>query len=178
MPLPASHPPPPSLNDLVVGDSMLRPFEHLSWPSHLNVVVQPLSGAGFGKVVERSLAFSYSLVSVIVIHGRVNDASKASGDLAASFAGTCSNALRALSASFAGRKVAISMACMTKSDKVNLSVANVNKQLRLLARGGCFFLLSNNNVRFSNLSDTVHLNAAGTANFFHNVLKGIESAAL
>ena len=72
-------------------------------------------------------------------------------------------ALGTLKARFSGAKVAISTICLTRSAELNLRMAATNERLRGLAWSGSSSLVSNNNIQITDLTDTVHLNAAGTA---------------
>ena len=166
--------PPPSLKVLLFSDSMMRPLEALSWPSPFRVLTHVCRGATLEQVVQQSLPFAPSC-DIFLLHAGVNDASKISVEFDAHFESACRRAFASVTASFDQRKVLVSTICLTKSDAVNLRVASANRILRDQARANGWPVVSNDNVRFSDLSDTVHLNAAGTARVFRNLLLGLRS---
>lgn len=74
-----------------------------------------------------------------------------------------------------GRRVVCSTVCQSKSSVLNLRVAIANTILREHAGLGHWGLVSNDNIRFADLRDDVHLNAAGTARIFCNILQAFRS---
>ena len=89
---------------------------------------------------------------------------------------SCDQVSRILSASLGGRKVLFSTICQNKSDELNMRVACANQALRSMALAKGWLLVSNDNVHFADLHDTVHLNAAGTARLYRNILISLRSA--
>ena len=128
------------------------------------VNVRCFSGAKLGTIIKKCLDLDVRS-DILILHAGVNDASRGGG---ASFANDF--ALGALKACFSGAKVAVSTVCLTRSGEINLRVAAANERLRGLARSGSFALILNDNIRVTDLTDTVHLNAAGTARLFNNIL--------
>ena len=169
-------PPPPPARDrhvVIFGDSMLRPFQSLSWPAPFAVSVRCFSGATLDFLVRRCLLLT-SRCDILVLHGGVNDASRGGASFIDNFSSSCDSALRALKGVL-GVNVAISTICLTKSGEINLRVAAANECLRGVARSGPYALISNDNIRVTDLTDTVHLNAAGTARLYNNILQCLES---
>ena len=160
---------------LVFSDSMLRPLQALSWPAPFKVLVHSHGGATLEQVVRRSLPYASSC-DVFLLHAGVNDASRNAQDFEARFVKSCDAASRAVSAGFGACKVLVSTVCLTKSDDLNLRVAVANQALRVLVAKRGWSLVSNDNIRTSDLRDTVHLNAAGTARLFRNILISLRSA--
>ena len=180
---PRSRLPPPSPSParscrvVVFGDSMLRPFESLSWPAPFSVTVRCFSGGGLDLVIKKCLDLDVRC-DILILHAGVNDASRGGASFAAAFSATCAFTLGALRARFSGAKVAISTVCLTRSDEINLRVAAANVCLRDMARSGSFALISNDNIRVTDLTDTVHLNAAGTARLYSNILLHLGSLSV
>ena len=156
---------------------MLRPFESLSWPAPFSVTVRCFSGGGLDLVIKKCLDLDVRC-DVLILHAGVNDASRGGASFAAAFSATCAFTLGALRARFSGAKVAISTVCLTRSDEINLRVAAANVCLRDMARSGSFALISNDNIRVTDLTDTVHLNAAGTARLYSNILLHLGSLSV
>ena len=124
--LPTSLPPPaPSCRVVVAADSMLHPFEVLSWPAPYAVSVRCFSGGRLEMIIKKCLSLSLHC-NVFVFHAGVNDASRGGVSFADNFLSSWDFALRALTARFSEAKVAISTICLTKSDKINLRVAAAN----------------------------------------------------
>ena len=121
-----------------------------------------------------ALSFSSSACDVVLLHAGVNDASKARDSFADDLDATFAFSLRALS-SLSPRRIVLSTACLTKSSDVNLRVAAFNQRLRDLARDGGFHVLSNDNLRFTDLADEVHLNAAVAARLYRNIVSCLQS---
>ena len=179
---PAVAPPPPSpplpaRRVLVIGDSILRPLERLRWPAPFCVLVRCFSGAPLRTVVQRLLPFSSSQCDVVVLHAGVNDASRGGDSFSADFRASCDYARRALDACFGGRRVIVSLLCLTSDGAVNSRVALANQCLRDLALAQGWGVISNDNIRVTDLTDTVHLNAAGTARFYGNMLNFLRDDA-
>ena len=74
---------------LIIVDSILKPLEHLLWPSPYKVLVRCLSGAGLRAAVLKSQVYSASSFDVIVLHAGVNDASCGSGSFEDEFRASC-----------------------------------------------------------------------------------------
>ena len=172
--LPAPAPSAP-VKVLVFSDSMLRPLRALVWPAPFRVLVHPHGGATLEQVVRRSMALA-STCDVFVLHAGVNDVSRNAVDFEARFSASCEKISRAITSSFGPRRVFISTVCLTKSDELNLRVATANHALRALANSRGWSLISNDNIRTTDLRDTVHLNAAGTARVFRNILISLRTA--
>ena len=176
-------PPPPAVlpvalkRVLVFSDSMLCSLENLSWPAPLRVVVRCFSGAGLKSVVNHCLRFLPSAFDMALIHAGVNDASRGGDDFEDVFGSSCAYARVALKKRFPESRVAFSLACVTASAPVNARVVVVNRMLRETAASRGFGLLSNDNIRFADLNDTVHLNAAGTARLYNNILNFLRDDA-
>ena len=164
-PLPPLSPPLPGRRVLLASDSMLRPLERLSWPAPFDVTARCFSGAGLETVVKKCLALSGSRFDVVVLHAGVNDAS-GGASLESDFRRSCDFAARALRARFSDARVVVSLACLSASEPVNVKVAVVNRLLREFALAQGFCLISNDNIRITDLTDVVHLNAAGTARIY------------
>ena len=160
---------------LVFSDSMLRPLQALVWPAPFRVLVHSHGGATLEQVVQRSLAFA-STCDVFLLHAGVNDASRITVDFEARFKASCDKVSRIISANFGARRIVISTVCLTKSDELNLRVGVANNALRALAASRKWSLSSNDNIRPADLRDTVHLNAAGTARVFRNILLSLKTA--
>ena len=148
---------------------MLRPLERLTWPSPFNVRVHCFSGASFASVVKRCVAFS-PIYDAVVVHAGVNDASRGVASLENVFCSSGGAACAALRARFPGARLALSLACLSASQALNPAIAVVNRVLRDLSLACDFTVISNDNVRFTDLMDVVHLNAAGTARVHGNIL--------
>ena len=174
LPLVAPVPPSP-VKVLVFADSMLRPLQALSWPAPFRVLVHSLSGATLERVVQGCLPYA-STCDVFLLHAGVNDVSRVKVDFEKHFAASCDQVSRILSARLGGRRVLISTVCQTKSDELNMRVAYANQALRSMALAKGWSLVSNDNVHFADLHDTVHLNAAGTARLYRNILISLRSA--
>ena len=55
-------------------------------------------------------------------------------------------------------------------------MGQANAQLRKVALVEGWGIISNDNIRITELSDDVHLNTAGTAKLYHNILMSIKSS--
>ena len=163
-------PPKPACRVLIVADSMLRPLERLSWPPPLRVFVRCFSGAPLAAAIRRGLAGASASFDMVIVHAGVNDASRERDSFPAAFSSACDYAGSALRASFPDARVALSLPCVTSDDAINVRIAIVAQQLRDLALASGFGLVSNDNIRITDLSDTVHLNAAGVARLYGNIL--------
>ena len=175
-PVPAPVPPLPAppLRVLFVGDSVVRPFVSLTWPSPLRVWVYAVSGAPLRRVVERVVSLSGKIsCDVVVVHGGVNDASRAGERFEADFRDACSHASRVLPVCLPGCRVFVSTACVSRSAELNGRVLVVNRTLREFAAAASWTVVSNDNIHTSDLSDDVHLNAAGTARLFQNIVNAL-----
>ena len=160
---------------LILGDSMLRPLLSLSWPASLKVLVRSFSGASLQRILEKSTSFVASRCDVVIFHGGVNDASKGSTDFKEQFSASCASLRSCVSASHKGRSILISTACQTRLTDINARVGVANGLLRETALVEGWGVISNDNIRVADLSDNVHLNAAGTAKLYRNILMGIKS---
>jgi hypothetical protein len=165
----------PPFRVVIVSDSMLRPFQSLKWPSPFAVNVFSLSGASFREVFLRLLRHAELPYDAFLVHAGVNDASRAGDDFDRDFRFSCSYAAGLVATYFAGRRVVCSTVCQTKSSDVNTRVAMANSALREFADLGHWGLISNDNIRFADLHDTVHLNASGAARLFCNFLHAFRS---
>ena len=128
-------------------------------------------------VVKKSLPFSSSSYDVVILHAGVNDASCGLDSFPAAFRSSCDFAGHALGAAFRGSQVVLSLPCLTSDSDVNARVAVANQQLRDLSLARGFGLISNDNIRITDLTDVVHLNAVGTARLYHNVLSYLRAVA-
>ena len=147
------------------------------WPSPLRVLVRCFSGASLEAVVWRSLLFSSVSCNFVVIHAGVNDASHGRDSFASDFASSCDFARLTLASRFAASRIVISLLCLTSDLAVNARIAVANRQLRDMAFAAGFGLISNDNLRISDLTDVVHLNAAGTARLYNNILSYLRADA-
>ena len=162
------------LRVFIFSDSLLRPLRALAWPAPLGVVVRCFSGASLSQVVDRALALSSMACDVVLLHAGVNDASRNKANFNEHFATSCSR-LETLSTRFAPARLVISTMCLTKSTEINERVAKGNQMLREAAMSGGWPLMSNDNILYSDLADTVHLNAAGTARLFRSIINTLKS---
>ena len=160
----------PPFRVLIVSGSMLRPLQSLKWPSPFAVNVFSTSGATFREALLLLLKQSKLPYDVLILHAGVNDASRAGDDFDRCFRDTCTYASNVFATYCSGRRVVCSTICQTKSSIINQRVAVANSLLREFAGLGHWSLISNDNIRFSDLHDTVHLNASGTARIFCNIL--------
>ena len=163
----------PPVRVLMIADSMLRPLSALSWPAPFRVIAHSHSGATLEQVLQRGL--DVAACDVLVIHAGVNDVSKFPEGFEAHFERACGRVVAAVAAGFPQCKVVVSTVCQTKADDLNLRVASANRLLRGLARSQGWALVSNDNIHFADLHDVVHLNAAGTARLYRNLLNGLRS---
>ena len=158
---------------LVVADSMLRAFRSMIWPAPHRVMVKAVSGL----TVEHCGRVLSGLAEVqcdnVVIHLGVNDASRGDESFEGRFRQSCGVMRGLLVRLFSGRSVLVSLVCQTKLDAVNVRVGLANKVLRELARTEGWRVVSNDNIHFGDLSDDVHLNAAGTARIHRNFLNAM-----
>ena len=107
----------------------------------------------------------------------MNDASRGGDSFLSDFAASCEYARGALVHLFPDSRVVFSLLCLTSDPAVNSRVAVANQLLRDLSLAGDFSLVSNDNIRISDLTDTVHLNAAGTARLYRNFLNFLRADA-
>ena len=177
---PAFRPSPPlkaaPVRVLIVGDSVLRPLCSLSWPSPFCVLVRALSGASLLAVWKEASSFASSLCDVLVLHAGVNDASRGSDDsFEGQFSAACQTLAVGVASSFKGRKVLLSSVCQSRRSDLNVRVGIANKALRGVASARRWGLVSNDNVRFFDLLDDVHLNAGGVAKLHRNLILALKS---
>ena len=170
--------PQPSVKVLVVSDSMFRPFSGLLWPPPFAVRVICLSGARLRQVLLEGLrVLSSSAFDVLLFHGGVNDVSKDGGRFEASLRQACLCASESLPVSFPNGKVLCSSVCQTKSSALNVHVGLANSVLRSFSTDNGWSFVSHDNVRFHDLSDTVHLNATGVVKVFRRICSALRSLA-
>ena len=175
-PSPAAAPLALPIKVLIVGDSVLRPLLSLAWPAPFRVLTRSFSGATFSRCAGEAMKLAHiSTCQVLIIHGAVNDASRGSDDFPAKFSASASAACSKLASAFSGRAVVLSTACQSRSSVINTKIANANQSLRELAQSRHWGLISNDNVRFFDLLDDVHLNAAGVAKLHRNILMFLKS---
>ena len=165
-----------SLRVLVVSDSMLRPLASVRWPSPIRALVHPFSGATLRQVVVHALRMADAPCDVILFHAGINDVSKCSPEsFKTLFQSACDYASEALAAFFPGRRVVCSTLTVTRSPNLNSRVLLANNVLRDTARAAGWVVVSNDNVRVSDLADQVHLNASGTARLTRNFVNALRS---
>ena len=165
-----------SLRVLVVSDSMLRPLATVRWPSPIRALVHPFSGATLRQVVAHALRLADAPCDVILFHAGVNDVSKCPAEsFKGLFQSACDYAAEALAAFFPGRRVVCSTLTVTRSPNLNSRVLLANNVLRDTARAAGWVVVSNDNVRVSDLADQVHLNASGTARLTRNFVNALRS---
>ena len=176
VPAPVPPPPAPPVRVLFLGDSVVRALQELVWPSPLRVWVYAFSGAPLRRIVERGISLSDRVsCDVLVLHGGVNGASSAGESFESNFRVDCSHASRVVPVCFPGRRVLVSTACVSRSVELNSRVLVVNRLLRDLASSAAWTVVSNDNIRPADLVDDVHLNAAGTARLFSNIVKALSA---
>ena len=163
------------LRVFIFSDSMLRPLRALAWPEPLGVVVRCFSGAALLQVLARCTPFSAMACDVVLLHAGVNDASRNVAAFDVGFAASCARLQEVLPTRFASARVVISTMCQTKSADMNLRVAAGNQMLREAALARGWSLMSNDNIQYDDLVDTVHLNASGTAKIFRNIVNTLKS---
>ena len=171
-------PPAPALPPifiLILGDSMLRPLLSLSWPKPFRVLVRAYSGASLRRILEKSLEFSSSLCHMLIFHGGVNDASRGGNDFLDGFSSSCQALRTCVASSHRGRSIFLSTICQTRLTDINSRVGLANGALREVALVENWGVISNDNIRITELSDDVHLNAAGTAKLHRNILMCLKS---
>ena len=74
-------------------------------------------------------------------------------------------------------RVVLSLPCLTTDETVNARIVVANQQLRHLSLTSGFCLISNDNICITDLINTVHLNAAGTARLYANFLNFLRADA-
>ena len=163
------------LRVFIFSDSMLRPLRALAWPEPLGVVVRCFSGATLLQVLARCTPLSAMACDVVLLHAGVNDASRNVAAFDVGFAASCARLQEVLPTRFASARVVISTMCQTKSADMNLRVAAGNQMLREAALARGWSLMSNDNIQYDDLVDTVHLNASGTAKIFRNIVNTLKS---
>ena len=127
-PLPPA--PLPERRVLFLSDSMLRPFEKLTWPAPLRVVVRCFSGAPLQGVVRTRCALgSAGSYDILVIHAGVNDACRGAETFAAGFASACVFTRVALLGRFPARKIVLSLPCLTTDVTIDARVAVANRHV-------------------------------------------------
>ena len=169
--------PRPSFRVHIFGDSLLRPLQSVSWPPPFVVIVHCFPGAKLYDVFMRLLRLSLSPSSfdALLFHAGANDVSRITVDFERHFDESVLHASRALRAVFPGKPVFCSTICQTADSDINQRVAVANSALRTCSETGVWSIISNDNVLFSDLSDTVHLNGSGVAKFFRNIVLALRS---
>ena len=107
----------------------------------------------------------------------MHDASHGRDSFASDFASSCDFARLTLASRFAASRIVVSLPCLTSDPAVNARIAVADRQLRAMASAAGFGLISNDNIRISDLTDVVHLNAAGTARLYNNILNCLRANA-
>ena len=154
---------------LVVADSMFRPFASLVWSAPFSVKSVSISGASLTAVVNRAcILLSAGSFDVLLFHAGINDVSRAGVDFASEFRSACASAVASL-ASFSSTKIFCSGICQTKSSALNVRVRSANDLLRSVSEASGWHFVSNDYIHYQDLSDEVHLNAAGVAKFFRRL---------
>ena len=176
-PSPVVAPSLPPFRVLVLGDSVLRPLQSLSWPAPLRIIVRSFSGASLSRIVSEAEGLASSGCQALLVHAGINDASRGGADFEADFSRSCDSLRVLASSAFASRKVFVSTACPTRRSELNDRVCIVNRVLREFALTCGWGVVSNDNIRISDLSDNVHLGASGTARLYRNVLIALKSLA-
>ena len=162
--------PPPSVRVLMVADSMFRPISSLIWPRPFAVKVVCMSGGKLRSVLLRLFYFlSLSHFDICLFHGGVNDVSKSGDDFESAFRETCSFAAAGFPSRFPRGSVFCSSVCQTRSSALNLKVCQANTILRSFSAANGWRFISNDNIHFPDLSDEVHLNAAGVAKLYRHI---------
>ena len=168
-PLQPPAPVPSPIFVVIAGDSVLRPLQALRWPAPFRVLVRSISGATLECAAKEAEKFSASQCKVLILHAAVNDASKSGSNFEEEFPAVCNRVCSRISSAFGGRAVLLSTACQSRQSDLNIKIGVANKQLRAQAKALHWGLISNDNIRYSDLSDNVHLNTAGTAKLHRNI---------
>ena len=98
-------------------------------------------------------------------------------DFEDTFGSSCANTCLALKSCFPSSRIAFSLACVSALSSLNAKIVIANKLLREVSASCGFGLISNDNLRFADLSDTVHLNAAGAARLYGNIINFLRDDA-
>ena len=176
-----AHPPKPSLplpsvKVLVVSDSMFRPFGSLLWPRPFDVKLICLSGARLHRVLlECFQVLPSARFDVVLFHGGINDVSKDGAKLEVSLRRSCVLASESFPAFLSSKKILCSSVCQTRSSALNIHVAAANMILRSFSSSNGWSFVSHDNVRFSDLSDTVHLSATGVVKVYRRICSALRS---
>ena len=160
----------PLVRVLMVADSLFRPISDLVWPRPFSVEVVFLSGAKFLAVLFelfRRLALDH--FDIVLFHAGVNDISRSGDDFESVFRESCSYAAAGFPSQFPGGTVFCSSVCQTRSSALNAKVFIANTILRSLSSSHGWRYVSHDNIHFSDLSDEVHLNAAGVAKLYRHI---------
>ena len=168
--------PPPSVRVLMVADSMFRPVSSLVWPRPFAVKVVCLSGKKLREIFMQLFYFlSLSHYDICLFHGGVNDVSKSGDEFEAGLRDACSFASAGFPSLFPHGTVFCSSVCQTRSTDLNDKVRQANTMLRSFSTENDWRYISHDNIRFSDLSDTVHLNAAGVAKLYRHITSALRS---
>ena len=164
----------PSIKVLILGDSILRPLQQLSWPAPFHVLVLSVSGLTLSRLAASPSSFESAGVRAVLVHAAVNDASKDGPEFEENFSSSCA-ALGRVALHHPGRAFLLSTACVTRDDSINKRVCFANKTLRELALQHGWAVVSNDNIGVRDLSDTVHLNASGAARLHRNIFHALKA---
>ena len=158
---------------------MFRPVSALVWPRPFAVEVACLSGKKLRDVLLRLFCFlSFSHFDVCLFHGGVNDVSKSGDEFEAEFRETCTFASAGFPSHIPSSSVFCSSVCQTQSSDLNVKVRQANTMLRSFSTENGWRYISHDNIRFGDLSDTVHLNAAGVAKLYRHIISALRSFLL
>ena len=153
---------------LLVSDSMFKGITKFAWPSFLKVEVEvEVNVYGGAKMAAlcRILASSCRVqkLDVAVLHGGVNDISKAKSTAAAEELLTVFKAAsRQLRIQNPEVHFVLSGICQTRNFVVNCQIAVLNSTLKELCDGSGWHFLSNDHIYQNDLKDQVHLTVGGS----------------
>ena len=155
--LPAQHP------VLLVSDSMFKGMRGFGWPASLGVRLSVNGGARLGALCSvLAQSCRAEKPEVAVLHGGVNDISKAGDAGVEELLRVFASAGKRLQNQCQGVKFVFSGICQTKSGVMNRSVALANTALRDMCKEFGWFFLSNDCITQSDLGDQVHLTFWGS----------------
>ena len=166
----------PSVRVLMVADSIFRPFADLVWPRPFAVEVVFLSGGKLMAILfEIFRRLTSSPFDICLFHGGVNDVSKSGDEFEVAFREVCSYAAAGFPSLFPGGTVFCSSVCQTRRSALNVKVCLANTVLRSFSSVNGWRFISHDNIHFSDLSDDVHLNAAGVAKLYRHITTALRS---
>ena len=119
--------------------------------------------------MQRGTEFKGACCDIVLLHAGVNNVTKGAEPFAAGFRVSFEYAVAAIATLF-HCKVVCSTVCLTRSDRLNLRVAEANTIIREEVVGAGWVLASHDNVRVQDLADEVHLNAGGVAKLYRTIL--------